>query len=201
MNTMTGVRYFDIRHVRGEATHIDIENTRIESTGTTFLDRAIVRVLGPKGWGFLTVDHFERPRGRKFDELIGKAAALGSLTGEEVVLTDAPAGVQPVPRVKVNPLSIDLEEKGRALLEIEKAARMDGIASTRAGYTERYEEVGFEDSCGNEYSYSSVRSGYSILAIARVAGICRSGRSASTLSRTSRSTTGRKTERRLHGGR
>ncbi len=167
---MEGVRYFDIRHVRGEVSHIDIENTRVESAGTTFLDRAIIRVLGPKGWGFLAVDHFERPRGRKFDELLGKAAALGSLTGEEVVLADAPAGMLPVPHRKVDPLDIDLEEKGRVLLEIERAARLPAIASTRAGYTEKYEDVRFEDSCGNEYSYSLVRSGYSILAVAERSG-------------------------------
>jgi len=167
---MAGVRYFDIRHVRGEVSHIDIENTRVESAGTTFLDRAIIRVLGAKGWGFLTVDHFERPRGRKFEELLGKAAALGSLTSEEVVLADVPAGMLPVPHRKVDPLDIDLDEKGRVLLEIEKAARLPGIASTRAGYTERYEDVRFEDSCGNEYSYSLVRSGYSILAIAERGG-------------------------------
>jgi len=163
---MAGIRYYDIRHVKGAISHIDIENSRVEAAGTTFLDRAVIRVLGPKGWGILTVDRFDRPRGKKFEDLLSKASALASLTGEEVTLADAPSGMIPVPPKKTDPLAIDLEEKGRLLLMIEKAARIPGITSTRAGYTERYEDVLFEDSCGNEYTYSLVRSGYSILAVA-----------------------------------
>jgi len=167
---MHGIRYFDIRHVKAEISQIDLENGRVESAGTTFLDRAVIRVLGPRGWGILTVDHYEWPRGRKFGELLAKAASLASLTGEKVVLAETDTGILPVPKVKVDPRGIDLEEKAMHLREIEKAALIPGISSTRAGYVERYEQVRFEDSCGNEHAYSVVRSGYSVLAIAQRAG-------------------------------
>ncbi|MDI9634024.1 MAG: TldD/PmbA family protein [Methanolinea sp.] len=160
------IRYYDIRHVSGSITQVEIENSRIESAGTSFVDRAVVRVLGPRGWGVLAVDHYVRPRGEKFEELLGKAAALADLTEEAVVLADAVPGMVPVPPLKNDPLSVDLEEKGRLLLEIEKAARIPGIRSTRATYTERFENVHFEDSGGNEHTYSVVRSGYSVLAVA-----------------------------------
>ncbi|HOV66907.1 MAG TPA: DNA gyrase modulator, partial [Methanoregulaceae archaeon] len=44
---MTMVRYWDLRHVAGETTTIDIDNGVIESASTSFFDRAVVRVLGP----------------------------------------------------------------------------------------------------------------------------------------------------------
>lgn len=167
---MQGIRYFDIRHVKAEISQIDLENGRVESAGTTFLDRAVIRVLGPRGWGILTVDHYGWPRGREFGELLAKAASLALLTGEQVVLAETDTGILPVPKVKVDPRGIDLEEKAMHLREIERAARIPGISSTRAGYVERYEEVRFEDSCGNEHDYSVVRSGYSVLAIAQRGG-------------------------------
>ncbi|MCQ8894164.1 MAG: TldD/PmbA family protein [Methanolinea sp.] len=163
---MTGIRYFDIRHVRGEVTHIDSENGRVESAGTSFLDRAIVRVLGPKGWGILSLDTFERPGRENLDEILERGSRLASLTQQEVVLADVPSGTIPVPPLKEDPRSIDLPEKEGFLLEIEKAARMTGITSTRASYIERFEDVYFGDSSGNEYSYTICRCGYSVLAVA-----------------------------------
>ncbi|MCU0631512.1 MAG: TldD/PmbA family protein [Methanolinea sp.] len=163
---MTGVRYFDVRHVTGTVTHIDIDNTRVESAGTSFVDRAILRVLGPRGWGILAIDHYTRPGGRSFQELLEKAGRLASLTGQEVILADVPTGSLPVPHMKEDPGSVDIQEKQQLLAEVEKSARIEGIRSTRASYIERLEEVRFEDSSGNESHYTLSRSGYSILAVA-----------------------------------
>lgn len=163
---MAGVRYFDVRHVTGTVTHVDIDNTHVESAGTSFIDRAILRVLGPRGWGILAIDHYTRPGGRPFQDLLERAGTLASLTGQEVVLADVPTGSLPVPSIKEDPKGIDLEEKQALLAEVEKSARIPGIKSTRAGYIERAEQVRFEDSSGNEYCYSLCRSGYSILAVA-----------------------------------
>jgi len=97
---MTGVRYFDVRHVTGTVTHVDMDNTRVESAGTSFVDRAILRVLGPRGWGILAIDHYTRPGGRSFQELLEKAGRLASLTGQEVILAEVPTGSLPVPPMK-----------------------------------------------------------------------------------------------------
>lgn len=167
---MANPRYFDLRHVTGTATHVDMDNTRVESAGTSFVDRAILRVLGPRGWGILVLDHYTRPQGRAFDELLEKACSLACLTGQEVLLADEVKGSIPVPPIGESPQSVDLQEKQELLARIERSARLEGIKSTRASYTERVEEVRFQDSSGNEFSYSLCRSGFSILAVAGRAG-------------------------------
>lgn len=167
---METARYFDVRHVKGTVTHVDMDNARVESAGTTFLDQAILRVLGPKGWGILAIDHYTRPRGRQFDVLVERATRLASLTGQQVLLADVPKGSIAVPPMKENPAEIDLEEKQRLLADIERNARIDGITSTRASYIERYEEVFFVDSSGNESSSTLCRSGFSVLAVAERGG-------------------------------
>ncbi|MCX6698997.1 MAG: TldD/PmbA family protein, partial [Methanomicrobiales archaeon] len=69
-------RYYDVRHVTGQTTHIDIDNSVIESAGTSFFSTAVLRVLGPSGWGILTIDNYSSPEGRDFDALLASAASL-----------------------------------------------------------------------------------------------------------------------------
>ena len=45
LNTMPGVKYYDLRHVTGQVTHIDIDNGVVESAGTSFFNKAVLRVL------------------------------------------------------------------------------------------------------------------------------------------------------------
>lgn len=172
---MQGIRYFDIRHLTGETTHIDIDNTIVESAGTSYFDQAVIRVLGPKGWGFLTMDNYHHPRGKELETLLARAEKLASITGQDVMLADVPRDVLPVPPVKEDPATIDLEEKTSLLSDIEKGARIPGIANTRATYSERREHVRFEDSEGNEYSYTICRSGFTVLAVASRNGLVQMG--------------------------
>lgn len=44
-------RYYDVRRVTGEVTQIDVDNGRVEQAGSSFFDKAVIRVLGEKGWG------------------------------------------------------------------------------------------------------------------------------------------------------
>ncbi len=163
---MEGIRYYDVRHVRGESTHIDLDNTVVESAGTSFFDTAVIRVLGPKGWGILTLDHFVRPTGKEFQELLRKGAALASVTAEQVDLAEVPHGVLPVPPMGEDPGTVEIEEKIGLLAGIEKAARLPGIKSSRATYSEKSENIAFFDSNGNEFEYGVCRSGYTVLAVA-----------------------------------
>jgi len=169
------VRYYDIRCVRGEVTLVDIDNGVVESAGTSFFDKAVIRVLGPKGWGFLTRDHVDIDSKRELNALVEEAARLAAVTADEIDLADVPRGVLPVPPLKEDPRDIDLEEKTRLLAGIEEAARIEGVANTRARYTEGIDAVRYLDSSGNEYSYEAVRSGFSVLAIASRNGVMQMG--------------------------
>ena len=51
MTETPGIRYYDLRQVSGQSTHIDVDMGVIESAGTTFYNKAVIRVLGPRGWG------------------------------------------------------------------------------------------------------------------------------------------------------
>jgi len=172
---MVDVRYYDIRCVRGEVTQIDIDNGVIESAGTSFFDKAVIRALGPKGWGVLTRDHVDIDSKRDLDALVGAAARLAAVTEDPLDLADAPRGVLRVPSLAEDPRDVDLEEKTRLLAGIEAAARVPEVVNTRARYTEGIDAVRFLDSSGNEYSYEAVRSGFSVLAIASKNGVMQMG--------------------------
>ncbi|MEI7434556.1 MAG: TldD/PmbA family protein [Methanomicrobiales archaeon] len=160
------IRYYDVRHVKGQTTHIDIDNSVIESAGTSFFSTAVIRVLGSSGWGILTIDNYSSPTGGEFASLLSSAASLAHITTEPVMLADAPHGVLAVPVMKEDPGDVSLEEKTGILGEIESSARLAGIVNTRATYIERAEQVYFVDSSANEYSYEICRSGFNIMAVA-----------------------------------
>lgn len=165
-------RYYDIRHVAGEATNVDIDNGVVESATTSFFDRAVVRVLGPSGWGVVSVDNY---RDTDLDRLVAEALALAGLTAEAVELAEAPHRVLPVPAPSDDPRQYGLEEKTRLLAGVEEAAKGPGVRNTRAVYTERHEAVRFASSEGVEYAYELGRSGYSILAVAEQNGVVQMG--------------------------
>ncbi|MDD1718472.1 MAG: TldD/PmbA family protein [Methanoregulaceae archaeon] len=173
---MEGIRYYDIRHVTGEATHIDIDNGVVESAGTSFFDTAVIRALGPKGWGIVTVENYST-RGRKErDEMIASAARLAAITDEDVRLAEPSFAVLPVPPMKEDPRTVGLEEKTAILSTIERAAAgISGIRSTRANYSERAETVHFEDVTGTEFTYETCRSGFGVLAVASRNGVVQMG--------------------------
>ncbi|MCK4269327.1 MAG: TldD/PmbA family protein, partial [Methanogenium sp.] len=101
---------------------------------------------------------------------------FAAVTEEPVELADAPGGILPVPVMKEDPGDVSLGEKCELLLSIEAAARKPGIMNTRARYSESSGTVCFTDSGGNEYSYEMVRSGYSVVAVARKNGTMQMGR-------------------------
>jgi TldD protein len=166
MKAQPGVRYYDVRQVTGQVTHIDIDNGVVESAGTSFFNKAVVRVLGKKGWGILQVDNYTPGGKKKFAEILASAEKLARITEEPVLLGDAPRHMLPVPPAQEDCRSVDIEEKQAILSEIERAARHPLIVNRRANYIERVEGCRFSDSSGSEYSYEICRSGFSVLAVA-----------------------------------
>lgn len=163
---MSGVKYYDIRHVTGQVTNIDIDNGVVESAGTSFFNKAVLRVLDRSGWGVVQIDNYQPIRGRAFEDLISSAQRVAGITEEVVVLGDVPHGVIPVPPMKEDPRSVSIEEKSSLLAGIEEAARYPLITNRRANYIERIEQVRFEDSSANAFEYEICRSGFNVLAVA-----------------------------------
>jgi TldD protein len=163
---MAGVTYYDLRHVTGQVTHIDIDNGVVESAGTSFFNKAVLRVLDRAGWGVIQIDNFTPCTGKKFEDLIGSAQKLAGVTEEIVELGDVPHGILPVPPMKEDPRSVSIEEKSSLLAGIEDAARHPLVTNRRANYIERIEQVHFTDSSANEYSFEMCRSGFNVLAVA-----------------------------------
>ena len=166
MNIPSGIRYYDIRHVTGHATLIDIDNGVVESAGTSFFNRAIVRALGPKGWGIVRIDNFDPEKKQAFQDILASAVRLSGLTQQDVSLADAEYSVRPVPSLREDPRLVPLEEKTRILGAIEKTAALPGIVNRRATYIERSERIAFSDSSGHESSCETCRSGFNVLAVA-----------------------------------
>jgi TldD protein len=163
---MSGVNYYDLRHVTGQVTHIDIDNGVVESAGTSFFNKAVLRVLDRTGWGVIQIDNYTPCTGRKFTDLIESAQKLAGITEEIVELGDVPHGLLPVPPMKEDPRSVSIEEKSSLLAGIEEAARHPLVTNRRANYIERIERVWFTDSSANEHSYEMCRSGFNVLAVA-----------------------------------
>jgi TldD protein len=166
MNLPSGVRYYDLRHVTGHVTLIDIDNGVVESAGTSFFNKALIRVLGSHGWGVLEIDNFNPGSKRKMGGLIQSATRLAAITRQDVTIADAPHQALAVPQMQEDPREVDLEEKTRLLASVEKAAALPGIVNRRANYIERFENIAFTDSSGTEFSYEICRSGFNILAVA-----------------------------------
>ncbi len=175
MTEMPGIRYYDLRQVSGQTTHIDVDKGVIESAGTTFFNKAVIRVLGPRGWGVLQIDNYTPESGKKFDELLASARKLAQVADDAVSLGDAPRTMRAVPPVKEDCRDVSIGEKAELLLAIEKAADQPLVTSRRANYLERIENVRFMDSSGSEYSYEICRSGFSVMAVAARNGTVQMG--------------------------
>jgi TldD protein len=172
---MQGVQYYDLRHVNGQVTLIDIDNGVVESAGTSFFSKAVIRVLYKTGWGVLQIDNYTPCRGRKFEALIRSASRLSEITERNVTLGDAPRGIRAVPPMKEDPRDVDIEEKSALLSTIEQAAVHPSVVNRRANYIEKIEHVHFTDSSENEYSYEMCRSGFNVLAVASGNGTIQMG--------------------------
>jgi TldD protein len=163
---MPGIQYYDLRHVTGQVTHIDIDNGVVESAGTSFFNKAVIRVLSGTGWGVLQIDNYVPCTGKKFDAILESACRLARITQENVILGDAPHGMLAVPPMKEDPRDVSIEEKSSLLSGIEMAARHPLVVNRRANFIEKIEHVRFTDGSENEYSYQMCRSGFNVLAVA-----------------------------------
>jgi TldD protein len=168
-------RYYDIRRVIGEVTQIDIDNGKVEQAGTSFFDKATVRVLGDLGWGILSVPGSKTGDEHLHPALISEAMRASAITNERVEIAQTLSRTHSVPRIGEDPRTIDIEEKVKILLDLEKSAAGNDIVSRRVTYIEKAEKIFFTDSSGSEFEYEMCRCGFSVLAVASRAGIVQMG--------------------------
>lgn len=168
-------RYYDIRRVSGEITQIDIDNGNVEQAGTSFFDKATVRVLGDRGWGVLSVGGDLIGGEHPGQALIKEALEASVITNEHIAITRTPSYIHPVPRIGEDPRGVSIEEKVSLLLDLEKAAVLNEIVSRRVTYVEKAEKVFFTDSSGAEYQYELCRCGFSVMAVASRGGTVQMG--------------------------
>jgi TldD protein len=124
----------------------------------------------------ISVNSLDLSSGKDLDRILPEGLALARITEDPVNLAEPPRGEHPVPPPVEDPLTLSLEEKTGVLSGIERAAKIPGIASTRATYIERTEEVFYADSSGYENRSTVTRSGFSVLAVARRNGVAQMGR-------------------------
>jgi TldD protein len=168
-------RYYDIRRVTGEVTQVDIDNGRVEQAGTSYYDKATVRVLGDLGWGILSVSGDRTGSEHLHRNLIAEALQASAITNERVEIMATPSRIHQIPRIGEDPRMVDIEEKVRILQDLEKAVTGEDIVSRRVTYIEKAEQVFFKDSSDHEYQYELCRCGFSVLAVASRDGVVQMG--------------------------
>jgi len=168
-------RYYDIRRVCGEVTQIDIDNGKVEQAGSSFFDKAIIRVLGEKGWGVFAVSGRETECEKLSDKLLDEAYSASQVTNVNIRIQETPSSIHPIPALKENPADVSLEEKVAILLDMYKATEGEEIVSRRINYIEKDEQVTFSDCLGHSYSYDLCRCGFSVMAVASRAGVVQMG--------------------------
>ena len=89
---MDPIRYYDIRYVRGNSTTIVVENGSVESAGSNFFGKALVRVLGEHGWGYYCASPFDPDDQTAKQECINRAARAPKLANVPAEIADVPYG-------------------------------------------------------------------------------------------------------------
>lgn len=168
---MDPLRYYDIRYVRGSSTTITVENGDVESAGSNFFGKALIRVLGEHGWGYYCASPFDPDNTAAKQEYIARAARAAKLANVTADIADVPYGT---PRSwscsAAEQAAVPLEEKADLLLRMEAGAKIPEVCSTSARYAEQYHDVWFEDCNGYTASSSTCRTLFTISAVAARSG-------------------------------
>ncbi len=170
--------FYDTRIIKSVSTSIVLDNGEIREITNNFSSGGAVRVLDAGSWGFVSLDGVQ-------DNLKAAISSAGKLA--ESARNRSPRNpirlapikepsLSDLPVIKEKPQDIPIEDKVKLLLEIEKNAKMDGIQSTNAIYSESVVNVEYSSSEGLDCEYSLTRVGFAISAIAQSEGIYQIGR-------------------------
>ncbi|MGB3920608.1 MAG: TldD/PmbA family protein [Methanothrix sp.] len=160
--------FFDTRVLRGSRTRIVLDNGKLEEIAQVPFQGASVRALFGGAWGFVTTDRVDG-LGEEID--LAKRIARKIGRQEDLRLAEAPPGRSVVVAVKRDPRDLSLEEKVALLREIEDAAKIDGVSSTQAVYSEMDLTAHYSSSEGLDLESRMTRVGFVISAVAHRNGL------------------------------
>lgn len=155
--------FFDVRTVRGKRTGIVIDNSKVEEISESLFQGAAIRALRGGAWGFVRTDSLER-----LDDKVESAQRIARKIDRRDILNLArsePGRSVEVPASK-DPASLTLEDKVALIREIERAAQLPGISSTRAFYFESESTTSYRSSEGLALQSRVTRTGFGISAVA-----------------------------------
>ena len=169
--------FYDTRIIKSVGTAIILDNGEIREISNNFSSGAAVRVLSGGSWGFVSQDAPENlNEALRSAERLAEAAKNRSPRSPVKLAPIEKPGLQNLPEVRENPVDISIEDKVKLLSEIEKNARIEGIKSTSAVYSESLINVRYSSSEGLDCEYTLNRIGFSISAIAQSEGVYQIGR-------------------------
>ncbi|MGB5099422.1 MAG: TldD/PmbA family protein [Methanothrix sp.] len=160
--------FYDIRILRGSRTRIVLDNGKLEEIAVAPFQGAAVRALFGGAWGFVTTDNVT-DLGEEID--LAKRIARKIDRHDDLTLAQAPVGRSVVIPVKKDPKDLSLEEKVALLREIEDAAKVKGVSSTQAVYSEVDFTVHYSSSEGLDLESKTTRMGFVISAVAHRNGL------------------------------
>ncbi len=160
--------FYDIRTLRGSRTRIVLDNGKLEEINQAPFQGAAVRALLGGAWGFVTTDSVT-DLGE--DIALAKRIARKIDRHELLTLARAAPGRSIVVPVKKDPKDISLEEKVVLLREIEDAAKVKGVSSTQAVYSEMDFTMHYSSSEGLDLEAKTTRMGFVISAVAHRNGL------------------------------
>lgn len=170
--------FYDTRIIKSVSTSIVLDNSEIREISNNFSSGGAVRVLDQGSWGFVSLDGVHE----NLDAAISSAGRLAESARNRSPRNPvdlAPIkkpGLHDLPEIKEKPQDIPIEDKVRLLLEIEKSAKIDGIQSTNAVYSESLINVMYSSSEGLDCEYTLTRLGFAISSVAQSEGVYQIGR-------------------------
>ena len=160
--------FYDLRILKGCRTQIVLDNGKLEEISEAPFQGAAVRALSGGAWGFVTTDAVE---GLEDKIELAKGIARKIDRHEDLSLAEALAGKSIHVNVKKDPRDLSLEEKVDLLKEIEKAAKVPGVSSTQAVYSEVELTTNYQNSEGLDLESEMTRMAFFISAIASRDGL------------------------------
>jgi TldD protein len=160
--------FWDVRILKGSRARIVLDNGKLEEIAEAPFQGAAVRALAGGAWGFVTTDNVD---GLKDEIALADRIARKIDGRENLDLALAPAGKSIEVLVKKDPKNLSLEEKVTLLREIEDAAKMKGVSSTQAVYSEVEILTHYTSSEGLDLESKMVRTGFVISAVAHRNGL------------------------------
>jgi TldD protein len=130
-----GVRFADVRAVRGASTTVEVQDGRVEKVHATASHGIGIRVLVDNAWGFSSVNSFREPdMAACLARALDQARALAPHARDIVELAETPPvrGHGGPRNIKKAPETVPVQEKVARLAALERAAR---AADTRIATT------------------------------------------------------------------